>query len=117
MIQIGTVLTLLAALFGGVYWNNAPEHSQLPPIVGVACQEDGDCGSQGICLGQPKEASATVFSAGYCTFFDCHHSECPMGSECIFIEETGSYLCLASCVEGASCRSGYACQQGVCLPK
>src|SRR5262249_9677601 len=58
-----------------------------------------------LCLG--------AFPGGYCTS-SCAAAPCLGGEVCTVIDPYA--LCLKGCSDGAECRKGYQCFQGVCRP-
>lgn len=112
MLQLPSFVVILAVALGTALL--VPEKGL--SVVGKMCVRHEECGHNATCLGANDSQEAGTFSGGYCTFFDCHRSECPSGSECILVEESGSYLCLLTCQREDDCRGGYRCQSGACLP-
>lgn len=73
-------------------------------VVGVACGTTDDCGTAFEC--------SIDLPDGYCTRTCSSADPCPSDSECV--ENNAQELCYVRCQGLADCRSGYACNHGVC---
>lgn len=89
-----------------------PDAGPPPGTIGEACREDGDCGTNELCVD---------FPGGYCTA-DCGSMDCPSGSSCVQVDRA-TFLCLADCDPSAEapCRAGYGCTTdpslgNICIP-
>ena len=83
-----------------------------PGAPGDACASITDCagGVNAFCADDSQG-----FPGGYC-IEDCTNSmTCPGDAQCVNLSDDGSFFgCVDSCSTNTDCRSGYACQQGVC---
>lgn len=71
-------------------------------VVGRACANDSDCGTDVFCHPGPP--------GGYCSFYCAADSECPAGTVCSPVPYSRvSGLCMTTCTTSADCRDGHAC--------
>lgn len=89
-----------------------PDLAGSPAHVGDACSSNTDCaalGSGALCK-KTTTAGNGSYNGGYCALPCVQPSDCPSGSTCTSLAESGeSTVCLANCSSGSPCRSGYAC--------
>lgn len=89
-------------------------------VIGAPCMSDPQCGNDGnsFCIPELSGGQPTGFTGGYCSRF-CEDGFCPGNASCIEAETGGGdvvHVCFASCMTSLECRTGYACDQFVCLP-
>lgn len=92
-----------------------PRHIQAPPDAEVdaapttranACASDDDC-AEGTCR-------TDGWPGGHCTVSGCLDAGCGDGEICV--EDGDGGICVAACADD-TCREGYACREGACLPE
>jgi hypothetical protein len=89
-------------------------------VIGAPCVNATDCGgdADAFCIPEFSGGQFTGFAGGYCSRF-CEASPCPVGASCIEAEGGAGgtvFICLAECRDDVMCRSGYVCDQAVCVP-
>lgn len=74
--------------------------------VGDACTEDGECGDDGVCIGDPE-----FLPGGYCSIACAADEDCGPTGACLDLGG-GQAFCFQTCEPGTTprqCRAGYGC--------
>jgi hypothetical protein len=87
-------------------------------VVGGPCQSGAECGSsfQKFCIPEFSQGQPTGFVGGYCQF--CDNIPCPSDGTCVQAESQQGpiQICVKTCGNGITCRTGYLCEMNVCTP-